>query len=244
MSDYKNILYNTYDALFEAKTLPQKEQILFTIIELKNEYPQLSDVHQSKYKDFKDFCLAHISHKTTLDYNHSTYSEDIILNLLDNCKFDIEEQYHILIFIKNLYKDSHLNHTNIDQRIIKTKISIAWQRKKHLKWLLLVLSQKTSYTFWAILLFFIFELIILSPAPTERMEVLHFSKVEYSDNSIINHTVNTISLHLDFLEGATLQAINAFGVIVIGIWSIIYIILIVNILFKNLLTRIELYDPE
>ena len=76
------------------------------------------------------------------------------------------------------------------------------------------------------------------------MEVLHFSKVEYSDNSIINHTVNTISLHLDFLEGATLQAINAFGVIVIGIWSIIYIILIVNILFKNLLTRIELYDPE
>ena len=244
METIKNLIYHSYETLFSSKNRVQKEQILFTIIELKNSNPGLANIKQSKYKDFKDFCVSYITNKNTLDYNHSTYSENIILDLLTTCKFTTEETYHLLVFIQSLYKDSHLNHTNIEAQIIQHKILIARQHRKWFKFILLTLSQKTTYTVIALLFFFTMELLILLPAPCEVMEIISFEKVNYCSDSIINHIVNALSLHIEFLDGATLSAATATGVILIGGWNLIYIILIVNILFKNLLTRIEIYDPE
>lgn len=244
MGPTKDIIYDIYKSLFSAKSRAQREQILFNIIELKNDYPDWADIKQSKYKDFKDFCIVHITHKNTLDYNHSTSSENIILDLLNKCNFTTEEKYHLLIYIHNLYKDSHLNHVNIEKQITLTKILIAKQKRKWFKFILLFLSQKTLYTVMALIGFFGIELLILLPAPCEAMEAIDFKTLNFCSSTFINHIANALSLHIDFIDGASLTATNAYGVLLIGIWNLIYIILIVNILFKNLLTRIELYDPE
>ena len=93
-----------------------------------------------------------------------------------------------------------------------------------------------------IILFFLIELIVLLPAPFEWMQLFGLQTNLYSDICWLNYIVNVLAVKIDWIEGPKLVCLNWRGVLLCGVWMLVYIVFIVNILFNNIFSDISVYD--
>jgi|GEM_PF-1823541 len=91
----------------------------------------------------------------------------------------------------------------------------------------------------SLFLFILLVIIILLPACFESMEIFKIKYESYSDNFVINHVLNVLTLFGDIKNGFVVTSSNIFGVILQLFGKITFILLIVNFIYKKISDKIS-----
>ncbi len=243
MENLKKFLSEQYVRLAQSSKKEEKVQILVLIIDIKRANSFLRNSKNTLYLDVKRFISAYLRNKRLKDFGYEDYNKDLILNYISESAFSNEEKYRLLCFTDYLLKSLCYDNDWISREIYNQKLILAKERS-YLKWILLRSSKNTTTIICSILLMFILECVILMPAPHSFMEWYFFEKVPYSDNSLLNHIYNVLSLHFSCVENAAKISFSAQGLICLLLGSFVYIVLGINFLFKNLFVNFEVDVAE
>jgi len=91
----------------------------------------------------------------------------------------------------------------------------------------------------SLFLFILLVIIILLPAHFESMELFKIKYESYSDSFIINHVLNVLTLFGNIKNGLVVTASNTLGVILQLSGKTIFILLIVNFIYKKISDKIS-----
>lgn len=218
-------------------------QIFETIIESKHQNSQLINVKQSLYCDIKRWCYYYIASKQEKDYGYDSYEHSRIKEKITDSSLNNRQQLALVHYVKYILSQYNDDGSWLNDETMKIKLSIL-KKENWLKYLILLSSSSKKRCVITILLFFLVELVILLPAPFRWMGVFDFQQVSYSEASWLNYIANVLALKIDWIEGPKLECLNWIGVVMCGIWILVYIVFIVNILFNNIFADISEYDEQ
>lgn len=245
----KQYILSLYDLLAnDARQNVSKAQILYSIIDLKSDYKSLINEHQSLYIDVKMFISAYLTEISSLDYG---YDQPSVEKLQFVCKsLSFRQQRNII----NIIITSFHQYDKIEQWAKRYKYENAlnmsvdeWAWYNPLSYLNFIFSWILCNP-WNIIITFIIVFcilcIVLWPACNVKMECLEFNKHAYSENYIWNHIVNVFSAVFHIDESVFVTPLNTRGVVLIGTYKILIILIIVNFLYNKLLDLLSLEDVK
>lgn len=239
MDEIKSYLADLYDQISFRRPREKCVQILTIIIDLKKENPSISNAHNSLYLDVKRFISAYLRNKRIKDYGYEDYDYEIIRGYIKDSDFDEEQIYKLLEYTKYILSSLSYEYEWVDKLIKKSKIKLAW--KKHKLKCVLLASSWNSWTLLAsVFLIFVIECIALLPAPFEWMAVYDLEKVTYTECGFFNHILNVVSLHFDCIENSAKLHFSSWGIVGLVVWNVVYVVVGVNFLFKNLFSNFDL----
>lgn len=239
MSIDNRTIEQLYDDLGEDLTV--NTQLYETIIETKHNNTQLIDVNQSLYSDIKGWCYNYISSKHEKDYGYDVYERKKIVEKINDKHLSNGQKLSLILYIRWILSRFNDDGAWLDKKSMEYKLAILKKENK-LKYLLVLSASSKWRCIKTILLFFFIELVVLMPAPFKWMEVFRLQTVNYSDYEWLNHIVNVLALRINWIEGPTLVCQNWCGVLMCGLWMLVYIVFVVNILFNNIFSKISEYD--
>ena len=76
------------------------------------------------------------------------------------------------------------------------------------------------------------------------MEWYTFQKVSISSNAFINHLANVITLHFDCIDNSAKISFTTLGLVSLVLWNVVYVVVGVNFLFKNLFASFNVDELE
>lgn len=245
----KQYILNLYDLLAnDTQRNVSKAQLLYSIINLKSDYNALINEHQSLYIDVKMFIAAYLTEISCLDYG---YDQPCIAKLQFVCKsLTFRQQRNII----NIIITSFYQYDKIVQWAKRYKYKNAlnisvdeWVWYNPLSYLNFIISWILCNP-WNIIIIFIIIFcilcVVLWPACNVDMACLEFNKQIYSGNYVWNHIVNVFCAVFHIEEDVCVTPLNTLGVVLIGIYKILIILIIVNYLYNKLLDLISLEDAK
>lgn len=232
-------LESLYKSLSDNKT--ENAQLYETIIEEKHQKPELSGNVQSLYRDIKAWCSNYIGSKQEKDYGYDVYEHSRITEKIDDSNLSAKQKLALVNYVKYVLSQYNDNGAWLEDESTNYKLEVL-KKENCLKYLILLSSSSKWRCVKTILLFFLIELIVLLPAPFEWMELFDLQKELYSDLSWLNYIINVLAIKIDWVEGPKLVCLNWRGVVLCGVWMLVYIVFIVNILFNNIFSDIPAYD--
>lgn len=243
--ELKTFLAQQYADLFSSPSLEKKVQTLTIIIDTKLESNNL-DVQNAKnslYLDIKFFISVYLRNKRKKDYGYEDYDRELLLEYVLSSNLSVEKQYKLLVYLKYLLETLSYETAWLSGKIFEKKLKLA-KEKKSIKFLLLLSSRNLWTILISILSLYFIECIILLPAPLSCMEWYTFQKVPISSNAFINHLANVITLHFDCIDNCAKISFTTFGLVALVIWNVVYIVIGVNFLFKNLFSSFNFDELE
>lgn len=243
MDDTKEYIAELYEKLISGCSKEKYVQLLTLIIDIKREYPEISDSKNSLYLDIKKFIYEYLHNKRRKDYGYEEYDYNIIKGYIYCSGFNEEQKLKLLIYTRYILSSLSYENEWIESHIKKVRLKIAFKKHK-LKWLLILSSWNSITLLASILILFGVECVLLLPAPFEWMEVCTITPVHYTDCSFFNHVLNVISLHFDCIENSAKVKFSSWGIVGLLFWSFLYIMVCVNFLFKNLFSNFEVNDKN
>ena len=241
MNEILEYLAELYNEIGHRVPKEKQVQLLALIIDIKRDNPQITNSKNSLYLDVKKFISAYLHNKKRKDFGYEDYDYRIIRDYILNSGFNDEQKFKLLLYTRNLLSSLSYEYDWIEKDIKRVRLKLAYANHKF-KWILL-LSSWNPYTLLAsILIIFALECLLLLPAPAPCMAVCTVIPVHYSDCSFFNHILNVLSLHFDCIENSAKIQFYSWGIVGLVLWNMIYIIVCVNFLFKNLFSNFEVDD--
>lgn len=243
MEELQSYLAELYNELSFRGPKEKNVQILTLIIDIKREYPNVVNSKNSLYLDVKRFISAYLRSKRIKDYGYEDYDLNIIKGYIMESDFNDEQKVKLLIYTRYILSSLSYEYNWINKLIKVSNFKLAAKKHK-LKCILLASSWNTWTLLLSVLLIFSIECIMLLPAPVEWMAVCTITSVKYTDYNFINHVLNVISLHFDCIDNSANIEFSSWGIIGLVLWNLLYIIVCVNFLFKNLFSKFDINDLD
>ena len=166
-----------------------------------------------------------------------------MLEYILSSNLSIEKQYRLLTYLKYLLETLSYETAWLSEKIFDKKLRLA-KKQKSIKYLLLLSSRNLWSILISILSLYFIECIILLPAPLSCMEWYTFQKVTISSNIFINHLANVITLHFDCIDNSAKISFSTLGLVSLVLWNVVYVVVGVNFLFKNLFASFNVDELE
>lgn len=243
MEELQSYLAELYNELSFRGPKEKNVQILTLIMNIKREYPNVVNSKNSLYLDVKRFISAYLRSKRIKDYGYEDYDLNIIKGYIMESDFNDEQKVKLLIYTRYILSSLSYEYNWINKLIKVSNFKLAAKKHK-LKCILLASSWNTWTLLLSVLLIFSIECIMLLPAPVEWMAVCTITSVKYTDYNFINHVLNVISLHFDCIDNSANIEFSSWGIIGLVLWNLLYIIVCVNFLFKNLFSKFDINDLD
>lgn len=233
----------TIDSLYNrlGKNKTENVQILETIIEYKHHNVQLIDSKQTLYRDLKMWCYNYITSKQEKDYGYDIYEHKKIIEKISDTLLNDRKKLSLVHYVKYVLSQYNDDGAWLDKDTIEIKLAVL-KKENWLKYFILLSSSNKKRCLKTILLFFLFEVVILLPAPFEWMELYEFNEANYTDYVWLNHIANVLAMKIDWIEGPKLTCLNWSGVVLCGFWLMVYVVFVVNILFNNIFANISEHE--
>ena len=243
--EFKTFLAKLYAELFSDPSLEKRVQTLAMIIDTKVESNNLEvqNAKNSLYLDIKYFISVYLRNKRKKNYGYEDYNRDLLLEYVLSPFLSVEQQYRLLVYLKYLLETLSYETAWLSNKIFEKKLKIA-KKNKSIKYLLLLSSRNLWTILISILSLYFIECIILLPAPLSCMEWYTFQKVFISSNAFINHLANVITLHFDCIDNSAKISFTTLGLVSLVLWNVVYVVVGVNFLFKNLFASFNVDELE
>lgn len=216
--------------------------ILNDIIELKHHFPEKS--HETNvYQDFKIFITHYIQIINLERFGYDEFNFDHIKKKIDY--LPLSERIKIISFLKK-----NLKHEGF---IVESDLVEKYHRKTNLQSLLKNASIKSiwkiffhasSYNLFSLLLTLLGLILISSIAllksPFNWMAIFEVKVDHYSNFGIVNNALNILSYISGFEGQFVAKPINSGGVIVLIVTKLLYLIIIVNFIIKEIQKKLNI----
>lgn len=236
-----NSEYRLFDSL---TTADDRFNCLNNIIELKRLIPN-NNLGVSLYIDFKRYYKYYIQ---AVEDKDSDYDQVIISNIRKKTSsMGLEMQLNLLKYVRKLlllngYPDEAKDCSNIIQEI---KIEFYKQKNDVISFIkLFALWSSISLVNLVIVLisFFLLASLFLLETKLESFAVLNLTTVEYTKNYYLNHLINTLTLFFDLDSAMKVEANCFYGVVLIIIAKIFYLLILVNFFAKKIVEFIKINE--
>jgi len=238
--DIKKFIEEEEKAILHSEDANDIVNKLYNLIFVKNEK------QHSIYTDIKTFIKHYAKLVETNKYGYDALCYDKVFSIVDLLPYN--ERISLLNFliytITREYPEFEIE--TIQSKIKKVKIEKVCNEKKLYKKILqtpnavLIWSSLRVSTLLATLLLFVMVVyIVLLPAPTLFRPLFEITYVSYSDNFYFNHLLYVLSLFTS-VDGSGVKALNPLGLIGLMIGRIIFILLVVNFIYKKITDKISI----
>lgn len=232
---------NLYNSLGKNKIV--NTQTLETIIECKHQNIELIDSKQTLYRDLKMWCYNYISSKQEKDYGYDIYEHKKIIEKINDNLLNGRKKLSLVHYVKYVLSQYNDDGAWLDKDTIEIKLAVL-KKENLLKYFILWSSSNKKRCVKTILLFFLLEVVILLPAPFEWMKLFIFNEANYTEYGLLNHFINVLAIKIDWIESPKLICLNWKGVVLCGLWLMVYVVFVVNILFNNIIADISEYEES
>lgn len=238
MEDLNDILTKEQGRLEESLSITEKLNILYNLIILKNSF----GIHNF-YKDVKKIIDYYIELIKTSDFGYDSINYkklDKVLQCLSSEEQISFLKYSISIISRELPEHdidwflSKLNKAEINNIIRKRSIIM------YPKILFLFAGTEVLNLIIVFIVFILITYIILLPAPYSSWEIFNLHYVNYSSNFFINHLLNILSLFGNIDTDFKIVSRNGLGLVVLIFAKIVFVLLIVNFIYKKLSEKITI----
>lgn len=215
----------------------ERLHLINCIIQLKLILHQNSPEHI--YKDLKKWIKAYCETTEVDRYGYDQIDIDIVLRRIS--PLPTEQKISFLKYSgRELMKIHDLeNYQAIENLINRNEFKHLKEKLSLINFLKIILIYPTlnikSLLFSFIIIFIGCNLLLL-PSPSEWMETFEFSKNNYSDNFLLNHIINVLCVLFDLNPETYVKPTKPIGVILGVFFKSIFLLLVINYLFK-LLTK-------
>lgn len=202
--------------------------------------------HEEKfsiYTDIKTFIKYYTKLVETNKYGYDSLCYDKAFKVIDLLPYN--ERISLLNFlISTIVREYPEFEIETIQTKIKTiKIKTIFVEKEWLKIpnaILLWSSLRLSTLFFVLLLFIVIVYVILLPAPTFFTPLFEIKHANYSNNLHLNHILNVLSLFVGIDNSCEIRALNPLGLIELMVGKIVFILVIVNFVYKKITDKISI----
>lgn len=241
MNETLEYIAELYDQIRPHCPKEKQVQLLALIIDVKRDHQEIINSKNSLYLDVKRFIYLYLNTKKIKDFGYEEYDYKLIQDYIMNSGFNDERKFKLLLYTRNILSTLSYEYDWLKKPLKRVRLDLAFKNHKF-KWILLLSSWSPLTLFVSILLIFALECLFLLPAPIPCMSVCTIIPVHYSDCSFFNHILNVVSLHFDCIENSAKIQFHSWGIVGLVLWNMLYIIVCVNFLFKNLFSNFEVDD--
>lgn len=236
-------LDNLYKSVPKHNSHSAKTQGLATIIEVKQNNPQLANYHQSLYLDTKIMLIHYIHSRDGKDYGYDQLDCEFIKEHIEQ-KYLTERQQLALYgkassYLKAIGEDVEW----IQKRELEIKLKI-FSKENCFKYIIALSGKSKKNCLKTLLLLFGVECLVLLPVADKEHALFILTEKHYSNNEIINYIVNVLALRVEWIAGPELHCISWIGVVMVFLWFVVYVVFVANILFENLFKNINIYEIQ
>lgn len=244
MASVQEFIDSEYRKVFDDNSsFGSKQSSLFTIIELKQNYPALSNLKRDVYVDIKQYLAVSFSQDACRNYGYDTISVDKVKSVIEGSSLTDAKRYALFEYALTLASPVF-----VDVEELKNSRDLYYgkvvKKKNKIQYLLLISSQSIRSILLTLFVLFLIELVVLFPAPFPCMELFDFSTSDICDNYFLNHVANVVSLHIGVTDISSVIPTNAFATVLLFLWEIILVVFAANILFSKLLSKIHLNESR
>lgn len=239
MNHIEEIISSEEEKLRNSTSPGEKINILHNLIVIKNH----TNNDHDNYQNIKKLIDLYIENIKVGNYGYDFFNIEKINEVLKFLKH--EEQISILKYALSSIKRELPEYENesIVDSINKIKIKNIISKKKftHFPKALLLYSTSSIFGLFIVLLAFILIVFaILLPSNEFTFSVFTISYETYSVNFILNHLLNILSLFADIDNDLKIQPLNAYGLILMIFAKIVFVLLIINYIYRKLSDKISL----
>ena len=195
------------------------------------------------YVDIKTFIRYYTRLVETNKYGYDSLCFDKAFKVIDLLPYN--ERISLLNFLISIitreYPEFEIE--TIQTRIKEIKIEKIFLEKRwgEIPNAILVWSSLRVCTLLIVLtLFVVIAYLVLLPAPVFISPLFEIKYVNYSSCFHLNHLLNILSLFMDIDSGCEVKALNPIGLIELMIGKIVFILLIVNFVYKKIIDKISI----
>ena len=240
----KKKLDNFYESVSKHKSHFDKAQGLTTIIEIKQNNPQLVDFHNSLYLDTKIMLVHYIHSRDGKDYGYDKLDCDFIKEHIEQEYLTERQQLALYGKASSCLKAIGEDVEWIKKRELEIKLKI-FSTENRLKYIIALSGKSKKNCLLTLLGLFVVECLVLLPIADDEHALFVLTEEHYSNNEFVNYIANVLALRLEWITGPELHCLSWIGVAMVLLWLVIYLVFVANILFKNLFKNIDIYEiPE
>jgi hypothetical protein len=231
-------LYTTYN---DSKTFHRSE-ILYIILQIKKEDDNFKSYKQSLYLDIKKFIKFYIKSTDKKDYGYDKLNVEKIIKAIETSSSE-KEKYEL-----SLYASRLINLNGLEAELIEFTKYLNISKTKSLKkdtslsskirLISHVASYKLSSIVSILIVVFFLSYLIFLPSKVELFQIFRMDYSNYADGFYLNHFLNLFSLAIGIESKNIIIPLNGFGVFVLAILKLAYILIILNFLYQKTLNII------
>lgn len=217
----------------------KRSNLFYSILELKKLNPVYRNHNQSSYQDAKGFITCFIGSTVYRDLGYDVINVDKIFKVLES-QFNINEQYLLANYTYRILanNDYEKESSELKKRVNCLKTAILKSEKYKFGKYVKLFLHKSTYSIWTILLaliiVFVFSIMLYLPAPFESWKLFEVTYDGYSNNFIANHLLNVLGSPLDMNTDFNIRPVGGIGLIILMLIKSFYIVFIVNFLYSKL----------
>lgn len=238
MKEIDSFLNNLYTKLNQTEKGYQKAEILFAIIQIKSENRDFENVCNSIYVDSKNFISIYINSVDSRSFGYDFIELNKIIKIIEFNINTVEKialcNYSCRLLLTRGFEDEN---STLKNKLNSYKTTSILEQGFKLKTIRKLTSHLTSYSIKALMftifILFIITLLIFSPAPIEQMELFIIEYEDYSSDYLVNHILNFLAESVDVNEKFTIKPINELGILILVILKIVYILIILNYIYRK-----------
>lgn len=244
MAITKEFLLGIYDSISSHTKHSDRVQRLVTIIEIKQNTPDLVNIQRSLYLDTKDMLVNYVKSRDGKDYGYDQLDNDFIIEFIEQSYFSARQQISLYNKIESQLRIQAEDYGWIQDRVLKLKLKI-FKKENWIKFVIVHSGKNKLSSLVTIIILFGIECLCLLPIADKEHALFSVQQMHYNDNEIINYITNIWALRLDWIDGPHLTCLSVWGIVLITVWLTVYLVFVANIVFKNLFDKIDIYEiPE
>lgn len=227
---------------YKNNSLFNKSEILFLIIQIKNDNVDLVNYKRSLYVDIKKFVTFYIKSTDKKDYGYDKIEIKKLIKAIDTAKNE-KERYELCLYTSRLINlNGHEIELNNFKKYKDEYKTLSLKCEKSFANRLRLISHLSSYNLKTIVIIllsiFACSYLIFLPAKLEIFQIFELNYKNYSNNFYFNHLLNLVSLAFGLEADKIIIPLNWFGVILLAILKSIYILVLLNYLYQKIINII------
>lgn len=235
MEVVENILKATYETV--KLDTHSKSDGYFTIIQIKSENTFFLDFEQNIYKDVKLFINEYIQSVQLEEHGYDSIDVNKILLAIDAVR-GIRAKHQLCNFLLRALRGG--NYDDLISIVEKRKRKYYFYlklRERRVKSFLQAIFTLSSYSLLSIIITIFFlsliTLLLIQDAPIDTFALFSFKYENFCDNHIVNQFLNIWAKPFGLAEEFKIIPLNPFGIILLILLKMLYLIFIVNYLMEK-----------
>lgn len=251
----RQYLKEQYSILKDNSDVKVKTNTVYNICYVKVDNKEFLCHERSLYSDIKEFIKLYIENLDNYDFGYDQLNVEKlnIINLLAP-----KERIAMIKYSERLAHSHGYEIEWLQKQIPIAKRAICADRFLHpkshklsliefifniLQWIRLLVTRNLFSLILTLILFFISISVFLLPAPFEWMEFFSIDYYDYNKDFITNHILNIANYLIGInSDDTSVRPMNVGGFIFFTTFKLLFFVVIVDFIIKNILKRISIYD--